>query len=158
VFSVELRRAPAGARNDPAPAPAPVAETPPNLIVLLIENDADLRDALAYAMEQQDVDVLACVGEGEAMALLEEIDLSPDAIIADLQLDDGQSGIDAIRNLRARHGPLPACVISADRSPDLIRTTRELGLPLLHKPIDFEVLNRFLRGVVSGIPGKPMDA
>ena len=156
MFSVELRRAPASASR--APVPAPLAATPPNLIVLLIENDAELRDALAYAMEQQDADVLACASEAEAMALLDEIDLAPDAIIADFQLDDGESGIDAIRHLRARHGPLPACVISADRSSDLICTTRELGLPLLHKPIDFDVLNRFLRGVVSGVPGKPRDA
>jgi len=142
---VPLRAAaPLGAEESPDAAPDPVAETPPNLIVLLIENDADLRDALAYATEQQDVDVLACAGEAEALALLEEIDLAPDAIIADFQLDDGQSGIDAIRRLRARHGPLPACVISADRGPDLIRTTRELGLPLLHKPIDPAELTMFL--------------
>ena len=117
------------------------------LIALLIENDEDLRGALTFTMEGWGLDVLACAGEDEATALLGEIGVAPDVIIADMQLDADREGAAAIRALRARHGPLPACLISAARGPEPIAAARDLGVPLLHKPINPETLRSFLAGV-----------
>lgn len=115
-------------------------------IVLLIENDEDLRNALTLTMENWGLDVLPCHGHYEAVALLTDIDMAPDAIIADYQLDHGTSGIDAITTIRQAFGPSPACVISANRTTELEKTCERHGLPLLHKPINPDHLRRFLSG------------
>jgi signal transduction histidine kinase len=156
LFSVELPRA------HPQPSQAHQAvfrhHVQPgdvsNMVVLLIENDAELRNAMAITMEQWSVDVLTCAGGSEAMELLDEIDITPDAIVADYQLDDGQDGLTAIRDLRAAHGAIPACVISANRSTDLVMACEAANLPLLYKPLDPPLLRDFLQR--SSAPPKPI--
>lgn len=144
VFCVELPRCTrndAAARSGTAPA---AGSDLAGLIALLIENDDDLRGALTFTMEGWGLDVLACADAEEAAALLGEIGVAPDVIVADMQLAGGRDGAAAIRALRARHGPLPACLISAARGAEPSATARELGVPLLQKPIEPETLRRFL--------------
>ncbi|MGR3614965.1 MAG: PAS-domain containing protein [Paracoccaceae bacterium] len=118
-------------------------------IVLLLENDADLRNALALTLEGWGLDVFACSGLTEAQELLVEVDISPDLIIADHQLDHGATGLDAIADLRRNFGPLPACIISADRSGDLHNACQTARLPLFHKPIDQTALRAFLANPIA---------
>ncbi len=147
VFSVELPLA----RSQPTqPQPAgfgcrPLPYDVSNLVVLLIENDDELRNALTITMEQWSVDVLTCKSGQEALDLLDEIDMAPDVIVADYQLDDGEDGLDAIRRLRDRCGMVPACIISANRSMELVQDCAQSGLPLMYKPIEPAQLRNFLR-------------
>lgn len=114
-------------------------------LVLLIENDADLRHALEITLENGGFDVFACASPAEAEALLDEVDIVPDAIVVDFRLGEGRFGTDAVRDLRIRFGPIPACVISADRSPELSASCASLGAELIHKPIEPEALFAFLK-------------
>ncbi|SEQ81634.1 hybrid sensor histidine kinase/response regulator [Thalassovita taeanensis] len=155
LFSVELplaKRAPA----PPAPPPLPSQGTPHpslrNLIVLLIENDDALRDALTVAMEQWDVAVLACASGADARDLLAEADVAPNVIVADYQLDHGELGSDVIRALRRAIGPVPACLATANRSAVVARAGQDAGLDLLYKPIAPDDLRRFLLRVAAAIP------
>jgi len=146
-FAIEAQRATRIATLAHAAAPKPDVESESlgEQIVLLIENDAGLRDAIAITLENGGVDVFSCASEAEANALLDEVDIAPDAIVADYQLDDGRLGTDAITNLRKRFGPIPACVISANRSNGLADACGRLGVALIHKPIASEELFEFLR-------------
>jgi CheY-like chemotaxis protein len=117
----------------------------PRALVLLLENDPDLRDALTLLLESWGLEVLACPGTAEALELLAETGLSPDVLLADYQLDGTDLGSAAIRAIRARHGPCPACVITASRSGDIPAACQELEAALLHKPIDPAALRRFLQ-------------
>ncbi|GAW33973.1 sensor protein DivL [Roseovarius sp. A-2] len=146
-FSVEL---PLVAQSDlKAPAPEPPGTAPQAdlgaIIALLIENDAPLRNAITVTLETWGVHVLDCASGAEAIALLQEIGVAPDAIIADYQLDNGSLGTDAVRDLRAIHGPIPACIVSADRSRELREHCASAGLDVLHKPLDPNELRAFLR-------------
>lgn len=113
-------------------------------IVLLLENDTVLRNALTLTFEGWGLDVFACASLTEAQELLNEVDIAPDVMIADHQLDEGEIGIDAIRAVRTRFGPLPACVITADRSTGIEESCKEAELPLFLKPIDLSELRQFL--------------
>lgn len=156
MFSVELPRArpqphqahPVVFRHHTAPGDVS------NMVVLLIENDDELRNAMTITMEQWHVDVLTCSGGVEALALLEEIDIVPDAIVADYQLNDGEDGLSSIRNLRTACGPIPACIISANRSTELVLACEAAQLPLLYKPIDPPMLRDFLQR--TSAPTKPI--
>jgi len=117
------------------------------MIVLLIENDTELRNALTLTMEKWGVDVLPCASEAEAHAMLTDIGVAPDVIVADYQLDDEKLGLDAIHSVTTAFGGIPACVISANRSAALEKSCASLQLRLFHKPIDPEELRGFLATV-----------
>ena len=136
LFSITLPTSNAQEALPPTPPPTGGQTALPPAIVLLIENDAGLRSALTVTLETWGLDVFACASESEAMALLQEVDIAPDMVIADYQLDGDLLGSDAITHLRQRHGPLPACLITANRDPEVAALCKTIGADLLHKPIN----------------------
>nr|WP_321981306.1 PAS-domain containing protein [uncultured Cohaesibacter sp.] len=118
-------------------------------IVLLLENDDSLRSAITITLEKWGVDVLPCAREDEAVSVLQELDIAPDAIIADYQLDDGKLGTYVVERLRERYGKVPTCIISANRSPLLADHCRRMGASLHHKPLNPLELREFLEDAVS---------
>ncbi|KAE9628334.1 hybrid sensor histidine kinase/response regulator [Parasedimentitalea maritima] len=105
-------------------------------IVLLLENDTGLRKALTATLEDWGLEVFACSSEANALALLHEVDIAPDLVIADYQLNDGLLGSDAIIHLRQQYGRLPACLITANRAPEVTVLCSGIDVDLLHKPIN----------------------
>jgi signal transduction histidine kinase/ActR/RegA family two-component response regulator len=114
------------------------------MIVLLVENDAQLATAMTLMMESHGAEVLPAASAQEAKDLLGEIQLVPDVVLLDYQLGAGDSGTDLYRYLRATYGDVPAAIISADRSQTLRQECAALSLRLLAKPIDKEKLLSFL--------------
>ncbi|MGR3636272.1 MAG: PAS-domain containing protein [Shimia sp.] len=128
----------------------PIAETPlTHRIVLLVENDTDLRNAISMTLENWGADVLTCEGYGEAVALLQEIDIAPDVILADHQLDDGATGTGLVADLRSTYGALPAVVITANRDTIVQSEAAALNAPLLYKPLDLDALRAALETHVA---------
>ncbi|HEX3465392.1 MAG TPA: hypothetical protein VHS78_15190, partial [Candidatus Elarobacter sp.] len=61
---------------------------------------------------------------------------APDFIVADYHLGTGESGLDAIRAIRAACGGTPAAiVVTGDRSDEVRRAVGGAGAHLLHKPL-----------------------
>ncbi len=120
-----------------------------SLIALVIENDPSLRLATATLLEGWGVSVLDASGEDAAFALLGDIGIAPDVVLADFHLDGARTGLDAILALRARYGDLPACLVTADRGEVLAARCRKLGLPLFNKPVEPAGLRAFLGSVTS---------
>ena len=59
-----------------------------------------------------------------------------DLLLADYHLADGIDGLQALQQLRTLRGELPpVAMITADGSSELKQRARELGYPLLHKPV-----------------------
>lgn len=114
------------------------------LIVLLVEDDVDLRRAMTVLLGKWDVSVLEAESAADALDLLSEIEITPDAVLLDYQLGDGMDGLGLTRALRDRYGKLPICILSANRSSELRMQCNEAGLPLISKPIDATRLERFL--------------
>jgi CheY-like chemotaxis protein len=96
------------------------------------------------------VSVLDVDGEDAALALLGDIGIAPDVVLADYQLDGGRNGLDAIAALRARHGDLPACLVTADRSPEVAARCKALDIPVINKPVS----PARLRAVLGAIAGR----
>ena len=129
-----------------------------SLIALVVENEDSMRAALTMMLETWGIQVLDCKNEHEASTLLREIGVAPDVIIADYQLDNARLGTDAASHISAEFGPLPVCIISADRSIELAETCGSRGFTLIHKPIDTNKLLTFLLNCASGQepPAVPM--
>ena len=121
----------------------------PNLVALLIENDVELQGALTITMEQWGIDVLTVLSGSEAISLLHEIDIVPDVILADYQLDLGETGTDAIRQLWSIYGRIPAALITANRTQQVMQDCQKSGIELMYKPISSENLRDYIGRVSS---------
>ena len=134
--------------NEPAPA-HPVDDLRPrtrNLVVLLVENDPEMTGALTLMIESWGSHVIhAETGEG-ALALLDEIDITPDRALLDYQLGGGMTGTEVLDRLRSRHGAVPARVISASRRQDIADACRAAGVTLVPKPLDRRKIIELLDG------------
>ena len=107
-----------------------------DLIVMVVENDADELNAMTRKLENWGASVLAAGSTAEAVALMQEIGTPPDILLADYQLDDEDTGIDTIRTLRALAGEeIPAVIISANRQRELFQLGQEMSFSVLNKPV-----------------------
>ncbi|APX88913.1 hybrid sensor histidine kinase/response regulator [Brevirhabdus pacifica] len=114
------------------------------LIVLLVENDQELSRAMTMLLERWRIEVLSASDAEEALTLLDEIGIEPDAALVDYRLDGERDGLELIALLGQRFGGLPCRLISAERSAELRQRCHEGGVELLNKPIDTATLEAFL--------------
>ncbi|PLR42302.1 ATP-binding protein [Chimaeribacter arupi] len=106
---LQLPRAP-----DAAAPPAPVADErnspPDDRLILVLEDEEDVRQTLCEQLHQLGYLTLACSNGEQALALLAQ---TPDIslMISDLRLP-GESGAEVVRRARARHPSLATLLVS----------------------------------------------
>ncbi|WP_185804147.1 PAS-domain containing protein [Pontivivens nitratireducens] len=120
------------------------------MVVLLVENDLRLANAISLMIETHGAEVLLAHNATEAKNLLAEIQLVPDFMLLDYQLGSDASGIQLYRDLIDTYGRIPTAMISADRSEELHRACHTNRLQLLSKPIDKEKLLEFFTNALQG--------
>ncbi|WP_417721756.1 PAS-domain containing protein [Salipiger sp.] len=121
------------------------------LIVLLVENDPQLRRAISVLVESWGVNVLEAEDAASALQLLDDLDLTPDALLLDQQLGSGLTGTDLFTAITHRLGRLPCAIISADRAPQLRTLCKGLDIELLPKPLDRHRLGQFLNAAANAM-------
>ena len=120
AVTVPLAAGEAGPVAGPLTAPDGVA----GQIVLLAEEDGDLRRALVMLLEAWGAQVLEASGAEEALALLDEIGILPDRCLIGYRLGPGPDGLVLADRLSAAHGKLPVRLMTADRSRSAWRARR----------------------------------
>ena len=123
---------------------AGVAASPRGLrsrVVLILENDAAMRRGYELMLGGSlGMVVRATGGTAEALAAMGQDD-PPDVILADYNLDNGDTGIAAIRALRAAAGqPVPAVMVTAQRDARIARDCADEGVALVEKPVGADEL------------------
>lgn len=113
-------------------------------IALLVENDEELRRAVALLLERRGIDVLEAASGEEAQDLLREIGIAPDYYLIDQQLGSGMTGVETARALHRTHGARPTRIITADRSAETLNAAVAAGLEVMFKPLDINALEDFL--------------
>ena len=114
---------------------------------LVIESDEEVRHALSSLLASWGVEVTDVPDETTVLARLDETGMPPDILLVDYHLGGGQNGLDAIAAIRARHGALPAALVTANRSTDVQRDCRRARVTYIAKPLDPDRLLRFLNQV-----------
>lgn len=106
--------------------------------VLLVEDDAALRDLIASELDERGYAVVATADAGGAARVLEE--RKPDLVLSDLRLPDGD-GFDVLERARG-HDARPAVImITAFGSvPQAVEALKAGADDFLTKPLDFEHL------------------
>ena len=122
--------------------------------VLVIEDDALVSLALVSLLESWGCVATLVDGLAQAESLM-GTGFQPDVLISDYRLRAGENGLDAVLRLRqisSRY--LPACLLSGDTNPELMQSTHEIGLTLLHKPVRPAKLRSLLGQLVQELGAK----
>ena len=105
--------------------------------VLVIEDDAQLRQVMALFLRSLGAEVLAEIADG--LAALEHLSADqndpPDLILTDCQMPR-MDGISLVRHLRARGDRTPVIMISGQQDPRVVELAYEAGVDqYLPKPL-----------------------
>jgi len=104
--------------------------------ILLIENDPSGAEAMAALLEGWGCDVATTRSTADALQRLSELGGAPDAIVADLHLDHGESGLAAVEEIRqSMKIDVPAMIITADYSEKAAKEASLHGLEVMKKPV-----------------------
>ena len=108
-----------------------------SLFILVVDDEEDACLAVEGLLETWGCIVMCATSGDTALQQLEEIGDTPDLIISDYRLRDGETGGDVIARVRNHLGTeLPAIVLSGDIAPDRLKQISALGYPLMHKPCE----------------------
>lgn len=105
--------------------------------ILLVEDEAEVREATRVALERWGCQVVACESGQQAKLCITEQNLKIDFVIADLQLKEHENGVVVIQAIRdqLQRPNLPALVISGDTATETLQQITQAGLRLLGKPV-----------------------
>jgi len=135
-FSITLPALPQHMAPPPQHDAPPQAGTPVNGIMMIIDDDASVRTALASLLTSWECQVIAVASTRAALDYVRRYGVTPSAVIADYHLQDGETGLVSIAALRGQCGQtLPALLMSADRGTGLRDLARQAGVLLLPKPL-----------------------
>jgi signal transduction histidine kinase len=133
-----------------APAHA-VARPGQSLQVAVVDDDAEVRAGLVALLQRWGHAVLAAADTAELLRHWQAAGRpAVQAIVCDLRLRGGMSGVQAVAALRVGLGAeVPALVITGDVAPERLALLRASALPWLPKP----VMPMRLRSWLSGLQG-----
>ncbi|MBB5205795.1 signal transduction histidine kinase/CheY-like chemotaxis protein [Inhella inkyongensis] len=120
-----------------AAPPAAAAAAPPlgRHRLLVVDDEVPIRDALAQWLGLLGWSVRTAADCPEALAQLSPL-WQPDALVLDLRLRAGATGLDVLNALRASGCQAPAWLVTGETDPEPLRQAREAGMTVLHKPVD----------------------
>ncbi len=118
-----------------------------NPLVLLVEDDTGLREAVVRGLTKAGYQVASAGSRREAVQSAH--DLVPDAVVMDVLLPDGQ-GPDAAAEIRRQEGlaAVPVLFVTA-KAPAAVGDTL-FPAPVLFKPFTYRQLVASVRALVTG--------
>lgn len=127
----------------PIARPAPLRHVPVKELVsavvsgaqvLCIDNEPNILVGMHSLLSRWQCQVATARNREEITAVL-DAGFTPQLVLVDYHLDEGDTGLAVMQWLRARIGETPGVVISADGRSDLITEIRLAGLDFLPKPV-----------------------
>lgn len=138
------------ALGSPPLATLPGAPLPLPRRVLVIDDEAAIRQAVAGLLQAHGLSVDAVASEADAEAVLTHAangSTPVEVLLCDVRLADGADGLAAAQRLRARFGPgLQVLLITGETAPQRQRQMRDSGLQVLLKPV---AADRLLQALAS---------
>ncbi|WP_293677219.1 response regulator [uncultured Phenylobacterium sp.] len=105
----------------------------PRPTIYIVDDDDAVRRALAFALDLEGFQV-ETYESGEAL-LRRESPQPPGCLVIDERLP-GASGLDTLRELRARQVALPAVLVTSHPKPSFRAAAAAAGVPILEKPLE----------------------
>jgi two-component system, NtrC family, response regulator HydG len=123
-----------------------VASPPPSR-VLIVDDDAEIRDALGMFFSGQGHECELAADAEAALGIVERLRL--DAIICDVRMD-GMGGLELLDRLKRTHPALPVVVITAmGRIHDAVDAIKRGAFQYVTKPCDLDELRSIVAGAID---------
>lgn len=151
-FSLELPliEASGAQQRPPARATPHEAISLMGVVVVAIDDEASVRKAVEMLLAQHGCRVVTAGSAAEALRELEQNELVPELLLADLRLSAEGTGLAAIARLRSVYGEsLRAAIVTGDTAPQRLLEIQSSGFLVLHKPVQPSDLERVLRELLS---------
>jgi len=113
------------------------------LTVLVIDNEPAILEGMELLLTGWGCDVIKATDALKALEQLHTLRKSPDIALVDYHLTDG-NGVDAVMALRWKLGPLPAVLITADRTRKVRDVAKAADITVLNKPLKPAALRALL--------------
>jgi signal transduction histidine kinase len=121
------------------------------LAVLCVDNEPDILEGMNLLLDRWGCRVMLAQNMEEAIHQVNEQG-EPDMVLVDHHLANQVYGLDVMRRLdELLEKPLPAIVITADRSPELEDEVRRTGYGLLRKPIKPAALRALMTNTLKNL-------
>ena len=123
--------------------------------VLVVDDEADIRELLELTLVRMGLDVDQADGVGAARSLL--LQRSYDLCLTDMRMADGD-GLELVRHVCEQHGNTPVAVITAHGSTDNAVAALKAGaFDYLAKPVALEQLRTLVRSAID-VPARARGA
>ena len=125
------------------------------LRVLLVDDDAMVREGAGLLLGQWDVEVALAADLAAAQAIVRDED-GFDICLADYRLPKDQyggeqNGLTVIATLAALPGaPNAFCLVTGDMGADVLAAADKAGVPIIHKPLHPARLRALLNHLAAG--------
>jgi signal transduction histidine kinase/CheY-like chemotaxis protein len=116
-------------------APVEPAGTLEGVVAMIVDDERDVRSAMATLLESWGCKVLAAASGREALEMARSSSRVPDVVLADYRLPGSMDGLEVIRRLREQHPFAAGVLVTGDIAPELLSRTEKEGYWLLHKPL-----------------------
>jgi len=151
VFSIELEDA--NERSGVQPMPATDEQEPQDsksrARVLLVEDEAGVRNAMRTFLKIEGYDVIAAATTEEALLQMQE-DARPDLLITDFHLEGRRTGTEVIAAARQRYGADFAAILVTGDTSSVVREMRaDARLRIASKPINARELLSMMRTLLD---------
>ncbi|MEQ1714626.1 MAG: hybrid sensor histidine kinase/response regulator [Hyphomicrobium sp.] len=104
--------------------------------LVIIDNDLTVLEAMQSLLIRWGADVRLARDLEDISEIMSNTAFAPAIILADYHLDDGVSGLEAVRRIRDLKGAgIPAILITADRTTETADAAHRNACEILHKPV-----------------------
>jgi len=118
--------------------------------VLVIDNEPKILEGMSALLQGWSCSTLTAISAAEAKEKIVEQEFLPDIILADYHLDETRTGIMALQELgELWHKPIPAVVITADRTDKVKEEIEQSEAQLLTKPIKPAALRAMINKMIA---------
>jgi len=115
--------------------------------ILVVDDEPSVLTTYRMILEQKGYEVLPAPSAKEARRVLEGE--SPDLLLCDLSLEEGESGLAVIECARRHHPALPSLLLTGYASKDISDRAQRLGVSVLFKPVEIQEFLAVIRAHLS---------
>lgn len=104
--------------------------------VLCVDDELMVLEAISGLLQSWGCEVLTASSTESALTKLSKFNFTPELIISDYRLPNGETGIQAIHKLyEVLQEKIPAVLVTGDTDLKQLREVKDSGIELIHKPI-----------------------
>ncbi len=106
--------------------------------IVVVDDEPNVLVTYRLILQQRGYNVSAAVSSEEARQVISKDGI--DLLLCDLSLEKQENGFDVIEFARKKDPHVPAVLLTGYATPEATDRAKDLGIPVLYKPIDVNEL------------------